>query len=213
MIITVAHQKGGVGKTTIAINLAHELNADLLDLDLQQSCVLWNRLRKTAGLPEKTCLVPTSLEETEELIAAHKGPGQFLVIDCGGFDSVLNRAAILRADLILTPVGPSQVELFGLRNFTNILAKAEDERGGHLVTNVVINNADSRSQGMIDDLRNYIRSSPAHLRLINTVIHGRTDFKRAYGAGVAVAEYATKSKAGDEISALADEIKNIFNKN
>lgn len=57
MIVTVAHQKGGVGKTTLATNLAQVLGADLLDLDLQQSCVLWSRLRKSTGLPEILCRV------------------------------------------------------------------------------------------------------------------------------------------------------------
>ena len=43
MIITLAHQKGGVGKSTLATNLAAALGADILDLDLQRSCQLWNR--------------------------------------------------------------------------------------------------------------------------------------------------------------------------
>ena len=213
MIVTVAHQKGGVGKTTLATNLAQVLGADLLDLDLQQSCVLWNRLRKSAGLPEMLCQVPASLEEADEIIKAHKGPEKYLIVDCGGFDSVMNRAAILRADLLLTPVAPSQVELFGLRNFTSILDAAGHERGGNIITNVVVNNADSRSQGMIEELQSYIRATPAHLRLIDTVIHWRADFKRAYAAGASVAEYAPKGKAAEEIAALANEIKSMFNSN
>lgn len=50
MIITVAHQKGGTGKSTIATNLAVELRTSLLDLDKQHSSIIFNYKRQNAGL-------------------------------------------------------------------------------------------------------------------------------------------------------------------
>ena len=55
MILTVAHQKGGTGKSTLATNLAVELGAELLDLDKQHSSIIFNCKRIREGLPAISC--------------------------------------------------------------------------------------------------------------------------------------------------------------
>ena len=51
MIINVAHTKGGVGKSTLATNLAVELTLPILALDMQSSSFFFNHFRKDAGSP------------------------------------------------------------------------------------------------------------------------------------------------------------------
>jgi chromosome partitioning protein len=209
MIITLAHQKGGVGKSTLATNLAATLGADILDLDLQRSCQLWNRSRKAAGLPELTCHTPNTAAEAKSIIANYKGSNGLLVVDCGGFDSETNRVALALSNIILTPVSPSQIELYGLQNFMKILKEASQQLGREIVTNVVINNADSRSKAAIEEVQAFIQSAN-YLELMETVIHWRSDFKKAYAFGQSVLELNGKGKAAAEITALAAEIKSTF---
>ena len=209
MIITLAHQKGGVGKSTLATNLAAILGADILDLDLQRSCQLWNRSRKGAGLPELTCHAPNTAAEAKSIMGNYKGSNGLLVVDCGGFDSETNRVALALSNLILTPVAPSQVELYGLQNFMKILKEASQNLGREVVTNVVINNADSRSKAAIEEVQAFIQSAN-YLELMETVIHWRTDFKKAYAFGQSVIELNAKGKAATEITSLAAEIKSTF---
>ena len=209
MIITLAHQKGGVGKSTLATNLAAALGADILDLDLQRSCQLWNRSRKGAGLPELICHAPNTAAEAKSIMVNYKGSNGLLIVDCGGFDSETNRVALALSNLILTPVAPSQVELYGLQNFMKILKEASQQLGREVVTNVVINNADSRSKAAIEEVQAFIQSAN-YLELMETVIHWRSDFKKAYAFGQTVLELNGNGKAAAEITALAAEIKSTF---
>jgi chromosome partitioning protein len=85
--IAIAHQKGGVGKSTLAANLAVYLDAAAIDLDYQQSVSLFSQSREEAGLkPIKIVKIKNRLELDKALI----GNG-LIVIDCGGFDSDINR--------------------------------------------------------------------------------------------------------------------------
>ena len=107
-IIVVAHQKGGVGKSTIASNLAVDLakiyDVDVLDLDMQKSLSYFNTLRNdSAKLNIKYA------KNFKEVAAIINNNQKLLIIDVGGFDSDLNRAAILGADLVITPVSDSTI--------------------------------------------------------------------------------------------------------
>ena len=209
MIICLAHQKGGVGKSTLSTSLAQILGADILDLDLQRSCLFWNRTRNAAGIEQLKCYTPDSADESKKIMSAYKTSG-ILVVDSGGFDSETNRIALNRSDIIITPVSPSQVELYGLQNFVKILKQASEKLERDIVANVVINNADSKSKSAIEDVQDYIRKGHKHLNLLETVVHGRIDFKKAYAAGMSVVELNSKGKASEEITALADEIKSMY---
>ncbi len=210
MIISMAHTKGGVGKSTLSVMTAETMGADIMDLDLQRSCLFWNRTRKVAGHTPLIIHTPNNVDEAKVIMNEYKENGRTLIVDCGGFDSESNRIALNRSNCIITPVSPSQVELYGLQNFTKILKEASGVLKRDLTANVVINNADIRSQSAISDVQEFIRNNSKHLNLLESIIHCRSDFRKAYGAGMSVTEFNQKGKASEEIIALVDEIKSIY---
>lgn len=206
MILNVAHQKGGVGKSTLSIQIALALNADVLDLDSQHSCVLFSQLRKNAGHSPLTVHTAETVDELKAVLKPYQDSKQLIVIDSGGYDSAINSLSLALSEVIITPVGPSQIELFGLQRFAKILERISEQFKNTIRTNVVINNADPRSHSAIGELQKFIEHHPKHFDILTTVIHSRADFKRSYGAGVSAQEANKNSKAALEIESLAREI-------
>lgn len=203
MIINLSHQKGGVGKSTLATNLAVELKAVIIDLDSQKSSVIWAKQRAAEGYGEVTVEWVKDIGKLTETLKKHEG--KTIIIDSGGYDSELMRVAIAAADIVITPVAPSPIEVVGLQNYQRILREISKEQ--IYKTNVIINNADGRSQGGIEEVRRYVEQQPTYLSLMNTVICTRIDYKKAYGVGAAVTEYNPTGKAAAEIIELCNEIK------
>jgi len=207
MIINIAHQKGGVGKSTLAINLGIEMKADSLDLDNQNSVLLFNKMRERNGYKPLSCFTLNDESELKNVFSKYKGLDKTLIVDSGGYDSTLNRLAMLLADYIITPVSPSQIELFGLQKFENVLREASKTFETDVKTNVVINNADVRSKSDILNLKSFVKNNDQYLTLMNTIIYSRKDYKRAYLEGLSVVELEKHSKAANEIQNLVKEIK------
>ena len=209
MIINIAHTKGGVGKTTIAVNLAVELNASMLDLDLQGSSLRFSELRSDAGLQPLNVITLTGgsiatssaakkIEECKGSLTKH------LVIDSGGMDNNIIREGILLSDIIITPVGISQVEFFGLQDFDELL-KATDRSK----TYALLNNVNLQAKKNINTARELI-DGEFDFNLLHTMIGNRIAYKEAYGEGKSVCELDPKSKAAAEINSLVQELKSIF---
>jgi chromosome partitioning protein len=116
MIISVAHTKGGVGKSTIAWNLATQLeskyNIEIIDLDFQKTLTYTNEFR------DKPFKVRNfdNLKDLNKYIAKDND-ARISIIDVGGFDSDINRMSIIMSDIVITPVSDSGTELLGLMRF------------------------------------------------------------------------------------------------
>ena len=216
MIVLFGHQKGGVGKSTVAINVAYHLQKKykdlvLLDLDSQNSAILFNQLRMSENLPTIKCVTEKDIDFSS-FIDEHSGNKEnLLVIDSGGYDSNVNRAALIKADIIVTPVGISQIEIFGLQKFRKILKEASEALGVKIKTNVLLNNVDSRSKNKLKDLREYIKDNHKHFNLLESTIHTRADFKNSYGDGLTAKEFNKKGAAAQEIKELTKEILKLIN--
>jgi chromosome partitioning protein len=216
MIVLFSHQKGGVGKSTIAINFAYQIQKRykdivILDLDSQHSAILFNQLRTSENLSTIRCVTQNDINLGEFLNSYKANKKNLLIIDSGGYDSDINRMALVKADIIITPVGISQIEIFRLQKFRKILKNASEALDKKIKTNVLLNNVDSRSKSKLKDLREYIREKNTYFNLLNPTLYSRADYKNSYGEGLTVKEYNKKGQAQKEIKEFTKEIYKLLN--
>ncbi len=215
MIVLFVHQKGGVGKSTASINTAYELKKSfkdiaLFDLDSQNSVKLFNQLRLKTKEKLIDCYISDDIE-FEKLVSKYKNnKDNLLIIDSGGYDSQINRMALVEADILITPVGISQIELFGLQKFRKILKEASSYLKKDVKSHILLNNVDPRSKKAISSVREYISKNSEYFKLLDSTLHTRADYKHAYAKGLSVKEYNKKGEATKEIKALTKEIKSII---
>lgn len=202
MIINISHTKGGVGKTMIATNLSISLVAPIVDLDIQQSSSRFFQLREQEGLNR----LPVYTELTEELIAEYKGnKKKHLIIDSGGMDNNSIRQGLIVSDIIISPVAISQVEIFGLQDFNELLNSAGEVIDRNK-TFVLLNNVNKQAKKEIQYIKELI-SIEFDFVLLNTILGTRKAYKDAYSFGKSVVELAPHSPASEEIVNLTNEIR------
>jgi len=211
MVIAIAHQKGGVGKSTITTNLASALyefkEIILVDLDSQNSTKLWTNLREKTEHKKFKCHCVKNIEEFNKVIKENEN--KIILVDSGGFDSVINRYSLTQADLIITPASASQLDVFGLEKFQKVLKQASESLKRKFKTYVVINNTSSQIKKDKEALRSYCNSKK-EFEIFKTTLHTRVDFRRAYAQGLGVVEYDHKSLASAEMKGFAEEVKEII---
>ena len=204
MIITVAHSKGGVGKSLLAWHLAIGLKTPIVDLDFQKTLVYTNNLRKANGYKKLKLIQPETPEAFIELMDAwpeHKN----IIIDVGGFDSNLNRAAIYISDIIITPAVDRVTEMAGLYKFHQIIEELSTKMKTNITADILLNdvNPTAKDFSVMEDLVNKLK----HFKLMNTIVAHRADFYKTMEEGKGVTEIDGKSKAKKELKQLIKEIK------
>lgn len=200
MTITVAHTKGGVGKSTLAWHLAHALkeigkSVTLIDLDFQQTLYFVNQIR---GLEDIEVLQPQTVQEVMKLLVGSEHKSDYYIVDVGGFDSDINRTALEFSHKVVVPISESVTEVLGFKTFEGIINELvlKDTE-----FNIVLNNIHplTRNFSIIKEAigRNY--------KLLNTVIRSRKVYKTTLGVGASV--FDTKNDlAKEEIRGLRDEL-------
>jgi chromosome partitioning protein len=168
---------------------------------MQKSLAYFNSVRKNANLTQFNIHNIKNLDELKKLI---NNNNEILLIDVGGFDSDMNRVAILGSDLVITPVSDSGIELIGLLSFRNILREIRAHRKD-LTASILLNKVHPSASTSLDDIYNFINDNEEFIRL-NTIIRDRVEYKRAFDAGKSVIEYG--GKAANEMNNLISEIIN-----
>lgn len=210
MIIVIAHTKGGVGKSTIAWNIATALNPtqniEVVDLDFQRTLTYVNEYRAE---PLQVKNFETK-KEFEAYVRADNNQ-RISIIDVGGFDSEINRMAMIVADVIITPVSDANTELLGLKRFEKILSEISQAIGEKLTVNILLNDINPQKKNL-NDLKDYITKKEL-FSLFDTILRTRADYGKALDNGLGIIEYDNESKGAAEMEALLKEINQIIKEN
>lgn len=206
MIISVLNQKGGVGKTTLSVNIAGQFAAQgsrvlLLDADPQGSALDWAAAREqestfaVLGLPRATL---------HKDVSKFVGDYDHIIIDGPPRVTDLARSAIMAADLVLIPVQPSPYDVWAAEEVITLVSEAriykENLKSVFVINRKITNTAIGRD--VVDALSTY--ETP----VLSSTVCQRVVFAEAAGQGKAVHELG-ESTASAEIKALVKEILEI----
>ena len=204
--VAIAQQKGGAGKTTIAIQLAVTWARDgykvaMLDVDPQGSLTAWFGLRQpTDGGGQMTASECQGWKLATE-IDRLKNSYDLLIVDTPPHAETDARVAVRAAALILVPVQPSPMDLWATKP---TLELARREKSNALL---VLNRVPSRGK-LTDMIRAKIAEE--NLPIANSQLGNRSAFAASMMEGLGVVESQPKGLAAAEIRALAEEIGAII---
>lgn len=196
--VALVAQKGGVGKTTIAVNLAVAAQAAgvrtaLFDLDQQESAVMWSD-RRAAEEPHVEFLTERRL--VEALAAAEKEGFGLVIIDTPPAAGPHAYTAAQAADVVLIPCRPSLVDLDAIRRTAQLVKSAGIEAF------VVFNAAAPGATTLLEDARAIAQGTG--LAVAPTALRERSAYRAAWPLGKAVIETEPDGKAAAEVSNLKD---------
>ncbi|CAH1655151.1 Chromosome (plasmid) partitioning protein ParA [Hyphomicrobiales bacterium] len=203
-IITLAQQKGGSGKTTLAAHLAVAFArlgraVAILDVDPQGSLGQWFERRETHFGPDA---IDISFGTASGWGARREARGfarnhDIVIVDTPPKSDVESRSAIEAADLVVVPVQPTQIDLWATDPTLQNIAR--EGTPSLIVLNRVVQRAGLTGE-MIEAIQALGRDTAA------TSLGNRVAFAASIGRGLSVQEIEPAGKGAQEIAALTGEI-------
>ena len=205
VVITIAQQKGGAGKTMLAANLAVALAGSrrvaVLDTDPQRSLTRWAALRK-----EHAGLAPLGFAEVsgwrlQGVLDQMRREYDVLVVDSPPHLDSDARRAVRSADLILVPVQPSAPDLWAAEG-TMVLAAAEKRRAM-----LVINRAPTTPTLRVIAIAAVRQAGHT---ILPAVLGNRSVFAQAFAQGLGVIEAGPRTVAAREVRTLLVAVQGLI---
>jgi chromosome partitioning protein len=208
MIITVGNTKGGVGKTTLALNIAIARalagrDVWLLDADRQGTAQTAVSIRAESGqLPGIACAQYPDGPTLRSQVQQQAAKWEDIIIDAGGRDSTALRAALVLSDVLVVPFQPRSYDVWALDDIAGLIEEARSVRDG-LRAFAVLNCADPGMASSDNAEAAAAVADVPQLEFLDTPIRRRKAFASAGGMGLSVLESSPKDrKAIDELNAL-----------
>lgn len=208
-ILTVFNQKGGVGKTNLAMQIGGTLalrgfRVIVADLDKQSTASRWSS-DATAEFPFPARVVSLSGHEEKFVVEVGKMAPDFdyILLDCPpSLTSKIPSVALSFSDFALVPVIPSPGEMHSTSGTKELLERAIAVNS-NLQARAVINAAPRT--GLARHIAAYLRKDSA-LPVLKTEISHLAAFAEAQSRGVTVHQIARAEKSAHQINAVVDEI-------
>ena len=203
MIISFVNQKGGVGKTTSAINVGSSLarrshRLVLLDLDPQGSCVKWHSVEGNQAfdvIHQPTLMIPA---DVETLSSAY----DFVIIDAPPTIDGITWKILMASDIAIIPVSPSSLDLWACTETLKMIREVQQHHPD-LEAKFLINRKvpGTRTGGEIRQALKVFETG-----IFETELCQRVAYVDAMKYGVSVMQFAPGSKAAQEVEQLCGEI-------
>lgn len=206
MIVVIGSQKGGVGKSTLAVNVGGYLlekghSVMIVDADDQQSVMSWYNDREESRQRLPVVSASGNIKNTLYELNKHY---DYVIADTAGRDSQELRSGLLAADIFITPIRPSQMDLDTVSHISNVFNTAldynETAKGYVLLnmcpTNIFVDEAHQAAE--------LLKEYPA-LTLVSSRVCDRKIYRDTWGDSVTVQE-SENDKAKDEIRNLVEEV-------
>ena len=204
MIFGVLNQKGGVGKTTLSVNLAACLARTgarvlLIDADPQGSALDWAAARQSEPLFSVVGFPRATIHKE----IAQLGQGyEHIIIDGPPRVTDLARSAIMASDIVVIPVQPSPYDIWAAEEVVKLITEArvykENIKSVFVVNRKITNTAIGR------DVRDALAAYPVHV--LNASVAQRVVFAEAAAQGQAIFEIDPAGPAVAEMEAVAAEL-------
>lgn len=212
MIITVGNTKGGVGKTTLAVNLAiaralagHDVW--LIDGDRQGTAQMAISIRADAGhFPGIACATYSDGATLRSQVQQQAAKFDDIIIDAGGRDSTALRAALVLSDVLLVPFQPRSYDVWALNDIAALVDEVRSVRDG-LRAVAILNFADPGEISTDNaEAAEAVKDIP-QFEYLATPIRRRKAFANAGGQGLSVLELKPEDKkASEELNALVSAL-------
>lgn len=199
-VITIAQQKGGAGKTTVAAHLAVALQQKgrrvaVVDIDPQGSFGHWHRVREEAFGEGYTGLTFTTVSgwRVASEISRLKREHDFIIVDSPPHTETEARTAIRSADLVVIPMQPSPTDLWATQATLNLTNSEK------LPSLVVLNRVTANSR-LAPEITKQLKHK------VDAVLGNRVIFASALLEGRTATEVAPNCPAAQEVKALVKKI-------
>jgi chromosome partitioning protein len=211
MIISVTSLKGGVGKSTVAQNLAvcfahSEYSVCIVDVDTNQSALRWSGLRDEE-LPAVPVYGLTDGMELSKNIKHLNQSHEIVIIDGTPSLSQVTSKIILLADLLIIPILPSGLDIWATEKFIDRYRDAEQQKEETIPAYFLINQ--NQTTNLSREVKEVLEATG--ISVFSSSLRNRIAYREAVIKGLGVYEYKDE-KAKAEMVELFKDVKNAIKK-